>query len=530
MLFQESIVQSGILEVDSWHVQTRSIPVPHRNKRDTRRPAPWLRLILGLAISAVAGVGWIHAAEPTGDLAKPLARVQFELYAKAPGYSEGPTWRRGELFFCSGALLRVDAQCKVHKYFDLNPAGTVLRGDGHLLVCDNKHKALLDVSPDGKVGVVAEQLGLQTLRSLNDLTIDARGNVYWTDPEGSTLKTPVGSIFRVRPDGRVDRIATGLAFPNGLDVDPAGKFLYVIESQSKKILRYPVPADNDLLGTPDVFYDLGGSGGDGCAFDAQGNLWVADFHRPETSKGRITVLSPEAKVLAYLPVPAKVVSNIAFGGPEHDEIFCTTGDPPGVFHARVGVKGFAGHPGKRLPIVRDLNVVALREHPDAVTLGKIAKIAADAKIEGGKPDAASMGKAQELVRGLTDPQVSADVLKLMPLWQAAAVRYARDRVLLAEIKRLGGKATIEVQAPAWLRSVVGDEGLQAFGRHRRDRPERTDRRSQETDPQETLRARDRRLVEEHRRSSGAATSGTLRHRGHQRRARPSQIPHKPGTT
>ena len=41
---------------------------------------------------------------------------------------------------------------------------------------------------------------------------------------------------------------------------------------------------------------------------------------------------------------------------------------------------------------------------------------------------------------------------------------ARDRLLLAEIRRLGGKATVEVQAPEWLRSIVGDEALAVFGR------------------------------------------------------------------
>src|SRR5205807_1914112 len=140
-----------------------------------------------------------------------------------------------------------------------------------------------------------------------------------------------------------------------------------------------VPGDNDRLGKAEIFYDLGGSGGDGCIFDAAGNFWVADFHRPETGKGRITVLSPEGKVLAHLPVPAKVVSNITFGGPNHDEIFCTTGDPPGVFHAKVGVKGFAGHPGKPLPITRYLNTVVRKPHPDADLLRKIAKAAAEAK-------------------------------------------------------------------------------------------------------------------------------------------------------
>ncbi len=419
--------------------------------------ARWLVVVLLLPLPA-------GAQEPRGELAARLAGVKFERHAAAPGYSEGPTWRKGEVLFCSGALLRVDAERKVHKYLEINPAGTVLRGDGHLLICDNKHRALLDLSPEGKVAVLADRFKMESLRSLNDLTVDARGNVYWTDPEGSSVQKPVGHIYRLRPDGRVDRLATGLAFPNGIEVDPASKHLYVIESQSKKILRYPLPADNELLGKPEVFFDLGGAGGDGCAFDAAGNLWVADFHRPETDQGRITVLSPEGKVLAHLPVPAKVVSNIAFGGPNHDEIFCTTGGPPGVFHARVGVKGFAGHPGKAMPVVRTLNAVTLKSHADAPTLSKIAQTAAEIKLEDGKFPAAGRQQLTALTASLTDPQVRRDMELLLPALEQAAERHGRDRLLLAEIKRLKGKALSEIQAPVWLRSIAGDQALAVFGR------------------------------------------------------------------
>ena len=200
--------------------------------------------LLGWAFAfAITPATICFADEPTGELAERLAKVKFEQYAEGPGYSEGPTWRGGEVFFCCGALLRVDAEQKVHKYLEINPAGTLLRGDGRMLICDNKHKAIMSLSTDGKLDVVADLFETAALRSLNDLTMDSRGNVYWTDPEGSSLKTPVGNVFRLRPDGRVHRVATGLAFPNGLDVDPAGKFLYVIESQSQKILRYAVPAE-----------------------------------------------------------------------------------------------------------------------------------------------------------------------------------------------------------------------------------------------------------------------------------------------
>src|SRR5260370_28038942 len=145
----------------------------------------------------------VSAAEAGGELADKLKAARFELYARAPEYSEGPTWRDGELFFCSGALMRVAKEGKVAKYLSINPAGTVLRGDGHLLICDNKHNALLDLSPDGTLGLVADRFEGKPLNSLNDLTIDAQGAVYWTDPDGSSAAKPIGNIFRILSDGTV---------------------------------------------------------------------------------------------------------------------------------------------------------------------------------------------------------------------------------------------------------------------------------------------------------------------------------------
>jgi len=99
------------------------------------------------------------------------------------------------VFFCSGALLRVDEKKAVHKYLEIGPAGTVLRADGHMLIADNKFKAILDVSPEGKVQVIAERWEGQAFRSLNDLTIDARGNVYWTDPKAQLRRRPWVASF-----------------------------------------------------------------------------------------------------------------------------------------------------------------------------------------------------------------------------------------------------------------------------------------------------------------------------------------------
>ena len=70
---------------------------------------------------------------PATTLAERLAAAKWTHYAPAPGYSEGPTWLNGEVYFCSGALLKVTAAGKVFPWLDLNPAGTFLQiGRAHV--------------------------------------------------------------------------------------------------------------------------------------------------------------------------------------------------------------------------------------------------------------------------------------------------------------------------------------------------------------------------------------------------------------
>ncbi|MBY0227954.1 MAG: SMP-30/gluconolactonase/LRE family protein [Gemmataceae bacterium] len=299
------------------------------------------------------------AAEPA--LAERLSAIKPTRYAEAPGYSEGPTWRDGEVFFCSGALLRVDRDRKVTKHLAINPAGTYLKADGGILICDMKTPGILEYAKDGKVGVLADSYKGKKFGGPNDLTVDADGCVWFTDPHSSSRENPVGKVYRVSPEGEVSLMADDLAFPNGLEVDEGNRWLYVIESQTAKVLRYAMPKKGERLGRAEVFYSLGGSGGDGCAFDAAGNLWVADFSRPDTKQGRVTVLTPEGKAIGHLKVPAGQVSNVSFGGKDRDELFISTGSPPGVFHAKVGVKGWAGHPGKKMEWLRTLDVKPMDE-------------------------------------------------------------------------------------------------------------------------------------------------------------------------
>jgi sugar lactone lactonase YvrE len=304
------------------------------------------------------------------DARQPLdySQIKPKLYAEVPGapemepWSEAPVWRDGEVFFSNRPFVRVTKDRRPLRYLNLHVAGTFLRGNGHILACDHFHKALLDVAPDGTVRVVAErdERG-EPLRGLNDLTADASGNVYWTDPSGSGIDQRIGRIYRVTPAGAVELIADDLAFPNGIEVDPASKHLYVVESQTRRVLRYALPAAGEKLGPATEFFNFGSdNGGDGMCFDARGNLWVTEF-ATKNGRGRVVVLDPNGQVLGEVKPEARLVTNVAFGGEAHDEIFISTGGPSGIFHARVGVPGFRGHPVPELKLGRTLHVKPLNE-------------------------------------------------------------------------------------------------------------------------------------------------------------------------
>jgi gluconolactonase len=164
-------------------------------------------LLAGLGLLSVL----LTAADAPSEWSARLAKIKVERYVRAPAYAEGPTWRDGELFFCSTGLLRVTRERQVRRYLDLSPAGTYLLGNGHILLCDNRLPALLDLAPDGAVHVLVEKYRGEKLNSLNDVTVDRDGNVYWTDPSGSSRENP--------DDQDANVLATGVS-ATSRDVSP----------------------------------------------------------------------------------------------------------------------------------------------------------------------------------------------------------------------------------------------------------------------------------------------------------------------
>ncbi|MGE5147731.1 MAG: SMP-30/gluconolactonase/LRE family protein, partial [Candidatus Eiseniibacteriota bacterium] len=121
----------------------------------------------------------------------------------------------------------------------------------------------------------------------------------------STRRTPYLSAFRPDiADGYIALIdergarvvADGLAFANEIRFDAEERRLYVAETTGKRIRRMAVTADGSL-GAPELFgpASLGPGFPDGLAFDAHGNLWVA-----QVLAERVLALTPDGELLVLL--------------------------------------------------------------------------------------------------------------------------------------------------------------------------------------------------------------------------------------
>jgi len=279
------------------------------------------QLLLALAL--------IPAAFTQGRL-PPEGGVGAVKVLEVPGYSEGVVVGRDGAVYVSdvyhGTIYRVGADGRASEWAKTGaPNGHKILADGTHLVCDGSQRAVLRLDAAGQViGKAASEYDGKPLRAPNDLTLDARGGFYFTDPGGSSARNPIGTVHYVDARGRVHLVAEGLAFPNGIVLRPDGRTLLVGESGRNRILSYEVVSPG-RAGAMRVFAELPTKAGeqianepDGMCLDAEGRLYVAHY-----GMRQVQVLSPAGQLLRRYGAGNLTTSNVAFGGPRMDQLYVT---------------------------------------------------------------------------------------------------------------------------------------------------------------------------------------------------------------
>ncbi len=209
----------------------------------------------------------------------------------------------------------------------------------------------------GAVEVLTERFQGKRYNSPNDVCVDTRGRVWFTDPyygeDRQIVEQDAEAVYRIDPGGAVARVISQPAVerPNGLAMTPDDRTLYVIDSHPRpgghrKIWAFDVAEDGSPGGQRLVFDFAKGRGGDGMRLDTRGNLWVAAGIAVPRTSGEdasvppgIYIITPGGKLLGRIPIPEDVITNLAFGGPERKTLYVTSGKS--IFMIPLAVSGYA---------------------------------------------------------------------------------------------------------------------------------------------------------------------------------------------
>jgi gluconolactonase len=213
------------------------------------------------------------------------------------------------------------------------------------------------VFPDPKVRTLADNHEGKPFGRPNDLVVDKQGNVYFTDsganpapataaqasqaaPAKPPVETAKPAVYRISRQGELKRLVADIERPNGIQLSPDEKVLYVANTLGEHLLAYDIQPDGSV-GPRRNFARLdgwrktdtgGSSGADGLAIDDAGRVYVA-------SNVGIQVFSAKGEPLGTITLP-KQPQNLAFAGEDKKTLYVV--GRGAVYRFPVLTPGFAG--------------------------------------------------------------------------------------------------------------------------------------------------------------------------------------------
>jgi len=186
--------------------------------------------------------------------------------------------------------------------------------DGNLLACQGGERRLVSISPKGAVTVLADKYEGKKFNSPNDLWIDPKGGVYFSDPRYGNregMEQDGEHVYYLTPDRKqVIRVISDMVRPNGLIGAPNGRRLYVADNGAGKTYVYTIDKDGTL--TDKQLFAPEGS--DGMTIDAQGNVYL-------TTKV-VAVYNRKGEKVQEIQAP-EPPANATFGGQDNQTLFIT---------------------------------------------------------------------------------------------------------------------------------------------------------------------------------------------------------------
>ena len=279
-----------------------------------------------------------------------LAAPQAPEIATTVAFTEGPVADRdGNVYFTELVFQRImkltpQGVLSVFRESSNNANGMLIDPEGRLIACEGAASQRMGVKQTfkpqitrtdlrtGKIEVLADSYQGKPFDGPNDVTIDSKGRLYFTDLTG-------GAVYRLDGPGQLTRILTtpDIQRPNGIQISPDDRTLYLIEANQAKdgarmIRAYDLRPDGTVTNMRVHYNFYPGRSADGMSIDSQGNLYASagmgqlrgSSETLDTKTG-IYVISPRGALVKFIPIAEDYITNNAFGGPDMKTLYVTAG-------------------------------------------------------------------------------------------------------------------------------------------------------------------------------------------------------------
>ncbi len=208
-----------------------------------------------------------------------------------------------------------------------------------------------------EMSVLCDAVEGRVLRHPNYPILARDGSIYCSESSQSDDAMAAGVygeadgyVFRLPPNGPPEIVADGIVLPNGLTLDADEHFLYCCRTTYGDVVRFLI-TDDGSLGPLEVYAtfrdrQVWGEAAaqvawadrertaanldlaviaewgftDGCAFDAEGNLWVT-----LPTQNRVVAVTPDRQIVTIMHDPAgallRMPTNVSFGGPDGCDVY-----------------------------------------------------------------------------------------------------------------------------------------------------------------------------------------------------------------
>ncbi|MNR09215.1 Gluconolactonase precursor [compost metagenome] len=201
------------------------------------------------------------------------------------------------------------------------------------MACADEKNEIWKIDPNKNITVLVNDFEGKRLNGPNDLWVDPKGGIYFTDPfykrdywKHTSKEIEKECVYYLSPDKtKITNVVSDLIKPNGIIGTSNGKILYVADIEANKTYSYKINNDGSL-DEKTLFTE---SGSDGITIDEAGNIYL-------TGKG-VTIFNPKGEKIAHIAVKEPWTANVCFGGKKFKTLFITAGKS--VYTLEMNIKG-----------------------------------------------------------------------------------------------------------------------------------------------------------------------------------------------